>query len=386
MNDSSDNMMERLKEGTRTMSESRLIRHDDRSKITREDALAVSEQVRRYMSENALANNYLARAIGVSPSTISQLLNHRYMGDWQTLTIDLDRWLDEEIKRASCPRPSDFVWTSVAREIQAIADVSVQMKGIGLVFGQAGFGKTLALQAIAADKAGAIYVSLETIGSNAQAVIETIARAMRVSPGARYASSRHWFEAIKGALRGTSRLLVIDQVHKLCGNDPKDRALYTLCDLYDATGSPQLWCGTEDVIAHLERGEGKGRESLAQIRSRIIISRDLHEKTMGGDGGQGEMLFTIEDIRKVFAGNKLKLTRDAQRYLTELANLPGSGGLRACSRAVLMATLANGGKLDALTEKEITATKQLLAGRRAMQRTMDRMDADRRMMPAAKAG
>ncbi len=370
-----NDIMNQIGERNRIMSSTRTCRHDDPAKVTLEESRTVIEQVRRHMDSTQLSNIYVARALGMSPSTISQVLNHKYAGDSKSIILDLDRWLDDEVKRASSPKPAEFVLTSVAREIQAVADLASQMNGIGMVYGQAGIGKTLALRAVAADKPGSTFVSLETVSATPQAVIEAIGRAMRVSPGNRYASARHWFEAIKLALRGSGRLLIIDQIHKLCGVDVKDRALYTLTDLHDATNAPQLWCGTEDMVEYLERGEVKGRESLAQIRSRIGICRDLHARTVNGDGS-GQALFTIADIRKVFAQGKLKLTRDGERYLLDLANAYGSGGLRTCVRAVLIATMVKKGEGD-LSAADLAATHEMLATRRALQRTKARMEEDR---------
>jgi len=212
-------------------------------------------------------------------------------------------------------------------------------------------------------------VSVEQVGTSPQAVIKAIGRTMRVSPGVRSQgiSSRMWFDAIKQTLKGTSRLLIIDQIHKLTNVDAKDRALYALCDLHDATGAPQLWVGTTDLVEYLERNEGRGKEPLAQIRSRIAICRDLQEKA--NDPNRGEPLFTIDDIRKVYGKNKLKLTRDGERYLMKLANLRGSGGLLTCTNIVRVATKVNGEWGGSLSGDMLHAMRGLLANQRVMQRT-----------------
>jgi hypothetical protein len=97
--------------------------------------------------------------------------------------------------------------------------------------------------------------------------------------------------------------------------------------------------GTQDIVAYLNRGQAKGKETLAQIRRRIGIRRDLMERTRGGgDGGKGQPLYTIEEIRKVFARNRMRLTPDAARYLWMLANLPDAGALGTCKNVVVIAT------------------------------------------------
>jgi len=66
-----------------------------------------------------------------------------------------------------------------------VAEAAIHLRGVGLVFGPAGIGKTLAFRALAAEKPEAVYLSLETIASSAAGVIEAIARAMHLIPSAR---------------------------------------------------------------------------------------------------------------------------------------------------------------------------------------------------------
>jgi DNA helicase TIP49 (TBP-interacting protein) len=68
------------------------------------------------------------------------------------------------------------------------------------------------------------------------------------------------------------------------------------------------------------------------------MNRDLTERTRTGDGGQGEPLFTVDEIRRVFAKNKIKLANDACDYLCRLANLPEAGGLGTCVDLVALST------------------------------------------------
>jgi hypothetical protein len=192
---------------------------------------------------------------------------------------------------------------------------------------------------------------------------------------------------------GTSRLLMIDQIHSLC-HTKDDRAFFYLMDLYDATRSPQLWCGTTDIVAYFDRGQAKGRETLAQIRSRIGISRDLMQRTEGdrgsgggaaGAAGMGEPLYTVKEIRAIYGKGSMRLAPDAERYLLEVANLPDAGALRTCDNLVKMATKANELRATVLTADMLRAVHRLLVNARAYGMLEQRLE-DGRPTSMAKVG
>jgi hypothetical protein len=191
---------------------------------------------------------------------------------------------------------------------------------------------------------------------------------------------------IKEALRGTSRLLIIDEIHKLCGQS-HDKGLNVLRDLHDATGVPMLWCGSTDLVAYLERETGATREPLAQIRRRIVISRDLAERTIRPDGGPGEALFSVDETRQMFNAGKMRLTPGAIRMLAELANVYDGGHAGACASLVAMARKVNEKSADLLTEEMLMAALGFMVNRRMVNHLKDRLATSRQgVLQTAKAG
>ena len=377
------NPMESLVEGSRVTTS--IIRHTDPANVTEEEAADVIAAVRSYMAASRMSLTFAARAIGYSVSVLSQVFSRTYDGNWRQIVLDLDRWLADWVKADGVTKPAEFVRIRVAEEVFAVGEAAIRLKGIGLVFGPAGLGKTLALRALAAEKPGAVYVSLKTIASSAAGVIEAIARAMRLIPSAtQLHATRHSVAGIEDKLQGTPRLLIIDEIHKLCGQ-AGDRALTVLRDLYDATQSPQLWCGTTDLVAYLERETGDAREPLAQIRRRITICRDLTERTMAPGGGPGEPLYSIDEIRAVFAKSKMRLSADATRMLVELANVPDGGHLGVCSALVRMATILHERRAEVLTADMLRGALGLMVHRKAAAHLDERLLADGRR-PVCKVG
>jgi len=352
--------------------------------VTKETAQKVIDQVTSYKKQSRLSLGEIGKAIGYGGPTISQVLSWKYPGDWRAIVLDLDRWLEDQAKRDAAPKDGAFVWTAVAQEIKSIADAAITLRTIGLVYGPttSGIGKTMALEAIAAEKPGSILITVERVAATTTGVLKSIANGLGIG----YSNSTDYmFERIKKELYKTPRLLLVDQIHTLRGARG-DKPLYVLTELHDATKAPQLWCGTSDIVAYLSRGEAKGNEPLAQIRRRIGISRDLMERTRGRGGrSDGEPLFTIEEIRHVFGRNKMRLAPDAAQYLYGLANVPNQGALGTCRNVVLMAILINESRAEVLTAAMLRSAHRTLINGPAYAMLEERMKTQS-PQPVAKAG
>jgi DNA transposition AAA+ family ATPase len=333
--------IDRLMDEGRILGESRMIAENTLpEQVTDEQAQCVRNLVNDYIQASAGRWNRtkVAKAIGCAATTLSTILNGNYPGNVRHWLIELDKWIEEQKKRDAAPRVNDFVWTTVAEEIKTVADAASHLGTIGLVYGPetSGMGKTIALKAIADRKPGSIYVSMEKAASSPTAMLQTIVKAMGLGHAVGRAKTIA-YNSIKDRLAGSSRLLILDQIHSLCGAKD-DLPFGILMDLHNETGAPQLWCGTNDIVSYLDRRIARGAESLTQINSRIMPKWDLMQRTREGDGGQGEPLYTLDEIKAVFAKNKMRLSADASRYLLELANLADSGALRTCTYIVRMAT------------------------------------------------
>jgi DNA transposition AAA+ family ATPase len=379
--------IDNLIQDARVLGPTRAIRDVDPAKVTREQAGQVAAAVKAFRDRTRVSNVYIGRAAGIFADDVSDFILGRLRGNWQQAAIDLDRWLEDEHKRDAAPRPTAFVWTKVAEEVRTVAEAAVALRTIGVVYGPSGIGKTLALRAVAADKPGSVLISIETAAATGAGIIDALAKALRANTGPRYLSARHVLERVKETLCGAPRLLILDEVHKLLTGTAAsdDKVLTILRDLHDHTGTPMLLCGTTDVVAYLERRVAKGREPLAQIRRRIGIARDLTERLTSPDGGPGEPLFTVDEVRQVFARSKMRLAPDAARYLAALANLPESGSLGACRNLVVMATKVHERRADALSAEMLRNVQRLLVNRRAFAALEGRLE-EQRARPVARVG
>jgi len=316
----------------------------DPATLTAEQQASIVHQVQLFIdqqkqSQKGFGLEKVGRQIGLSGATISEVLSGKYKADRRPILLQLDAWLEQEIKRLEAPTTTTFVLTSVAKEIMTIANLASQLRTIGLVYGPetSGVGKTIALKAIHAETPGSIYCTIEKVHANPTGLMKTIAIAIGISPSH---SVRTLYDRIKGILKDTSRLLIIDQIHNL-RLSKDDKPLYYLTDLYDNTNhAPQLWCGTADIVGYLNRQSRKADESLAQVRRRISPVRDLMQRTRPkSEGGRDEPLFSVEEVREMFAKNKVRVSADGIRFLWKLACIVDSGALGTAKNVVRIATI-----------------------------------------------
>jgi hypothetical protein len=61
--------------------------------------------------------------------------------------------------------------------------------------------------------------------------------------------------------------------------------------------------------------------------------------SLGADGKGGAPLVTVEQVKEMFARNKLKLTANAARFLCQICNTPDSGSVGLCVRLIEYATM-----------------------------------------------
>lgn len=354
--------------------------------VTQEKAGMVIHHVELYVKERHISRKEIGRDLGLSASVISEVLNNKYAGDWRQVVLDLDAWLDQQRVRDQSPHAArPFIETEVAREIFSIANMVITMRKIGMVYGpdSSGIGKTFAMEALHKEKPGSILVTCDKIEANPTGLLRAIARELQISDSQ---ANRALYARIKEVLKGTSRLLIVDQIHNL-RRSKDDKPFYILTDLWDATGSPQLWCGTADLVSYFNKGRRQD-ESLAQIRRRLAIVRDLLQRTRSeGDGGKGEPLFSIDSIRKVFGSNKIRLAPDAERFLMQLASIPDAGGLGAADNLVQLATaLAASDKRESIDQGMLLACLQYTVQADVYQHLISQVKLEQRRPRIAAAG
>jgi len=343
---------ERIRGASRVIAEGALP-----ERVSAEQVAQVAADVETFRRAHKISRKQIAEAVSYSESAISEFLSGKYAATGAQVAIDLDSWLVEESGRRSRPSTTQFVWTNVAMMMKSAANWCLDHQTIGLVFSpdSSGLGKTMALQAYHQELGPrrSTLVRLDKVDCSPTGLLKKICHSMAMDDSG---SNLRRFTRIVDRLKGRSHILLVDQVHNLRFAH-LDKPLYILSDLHDATKTAQLWTGTSDLVAYLDRQRVRNvDESLAQIRSRIFPCIDLLESV--GAGGGGAMLVTIDQVREMFAKNQLRIDPAAGRFLCKLCNTPDSGCIRLAVRLVEYATML--GQMRSKTEIDVPLLQEAL--------------------------
>jgi len=258
----------------------------------------------------------------------------RYRGDLDRITRGVNQFMETLARRAEDRRPEGWVETEVARKMLLVVAKTVELQAIGLIVGDAGRGKSMALEAASSIHPGSILVSVMRPTRTAAGFAKHLARSMQLTG----ASTTHGAVfAVVEALNGTGRPLLIDEGHKLTAD-----ALDLIRDLHDQCGIPIVLTGTVKLAEQVDDSDYFYGQFASRVALRYNIADDL--TTAGGDP---RPLYSVDEIRQLYEADKVRFTADARALLTRIANLPGLGGLRLCSKIVQVATAASRGELIA---------------------------------------
>jgi DNA transposition AAA+ family ATPase len=317
---SSDHAFRMVEEEARIARTARML--DENGSLKPNQRADIIQRCLRLIEETEYTQAAIARELGISSSTLSEILRDRWKGRTGDKHLArLHNWMELTARRDTIVRSKKWVETSVAREILSVARTCAETCKIAVVFGPAQIGKTFTLQAIEGDQV-----------FGCPALIRVDEAILRPLPLCRAICSKFelsmrgtfdtLFRRLVKRLVGTKRMLVFDEAERL-----HYKALETLRDLHDETGCPVLFSGKPKLYERLGfRDLGDFSEVTDQLASRIVMKRDLTERTRGQSP---EPLYTLDDVRKLIhqSGLKLHVSAEAVTWLQARASTLGLGGV-----------------------------------------------------------
>lgn len=250
------------------------------------------EALLRYREESGKTQTAIATELGISAGAVSAFLSGSYKTP-HTIIPKVAALVKVKEKRKIAPKEPEFVETTITRVvINAITYCHLQGK-IAVVYGDAGIGKTMSIREYLKNNSLAIGITVSPSYASITGVNELIAEQL----GVRERVARKIYSEIINKLRGSGRVLIIDEAQHLTV-----RTLNHLRCISDESGVGIALVGNDEVYTKMK---GSGRADFAQLFSRIgmrkqvltsNISKDDIEQVFSEaelDGETVEMLYRI---------------------------------------------------------------------------------------------
>jgi DNA transposition AAA+ family ATPase len=230
--------------------------------------MSVLSRIQEFLEDTKYSQGALARQVDYSAATISHYLKGTYNGDTKKLEIALDAFLKRHEEKSKENRSKvEFINTSVAEKCYEVCRYSHVQNEIGVIVGNAGLGKTMAVKNYTTQNPGTILIEVD-LGYTPKVLMQEIHRALGMS-GIGHVHTL--FVDIVEKLIDSDRMILVDEAEYL-----PYKALELLRRLHDKSGVGLVLCGLPRLISNLKGSKGE----FAQLYSRVGISAKLNHLTM----------------------------------------------------------------------------------------------------------
>lgn len=304
----------------------------DQNSNTGSDVIA---RVKALLEQSTVTQAQIAKEIGVSGSTVNQLLNGNYKADPTAMLQKLANWLTARDQRADAPRDPGFVMTETAKQIMADMGYALTTQSIVIIHGISGVGKTTALREFQRNNNNVWVITTSPSRATMTECLYELAMelGMENAPRLRGPLAR----ALRRRLRNTKGLIVVDEA------DHVDRpTLEELRILAEEVEVGLVLVGNSRVYTQLTGGPRS--EDFARLFSRIAMKRAL-TKAKKAD------VLAFASAWNITGAAELDL-------LLRISERPGA--LRLVSKNLKLAVMYSGG--EPLTEQILLHTFNKLEG------------------------
>lgn len=224
----------------------------------------VRHELRQMMEERGISMTAISRAIGRSAAAVSQYLSNTYQGNITQLEDELKGFLERQKERLKKPKLQlDFVYTTAARKTFEVSRLCHLDGEMGLIYGEAGIGKTVAVKEYIKRNSDAILIEAD-LGYAAKILIHEIHKALGLGDGK--GNIHGMMERIIDRLKGSGRLIIVDEAEHL-----PYRALELLRRIHDKAGVGIVLAGMPRLRENITGRRGE----FEQMYSRIGIAARL---------------------------------------------------------------------------------------------------------------
>ena len=217
--------------------------------------------VEEFVAKKGISKATLARSVGVSPATLTQVLKGTYGGNWDNVATKVLNYIknySEEQEKGK----SVWVETKNTKFVRFIVNKTVKSGKIAIVWGEAGSGKTETLKRIASELGNALFIEIDA-ATTTRSLFYKITTALKVQ-GKRSLSDT--LDVIVKALENRDVVLFFDECEYL-----NHKSIELLRRINDFTNTPIILSGTYDFMEKLK--------AHRQLASRIRFGWEMRKPT-----------------------------------------------------------------------------------------------------------
>lgn len=216
-----------------------------------------------YKERTGKTQSKIAKEMGISDGQLSGFLSGTYKAP-HTIIPKVEQLLQISDRREVAPKEPAFQRTTVSGIVMdLIAYCHIQGK-IGVVYGDAGIGKTMGIREYARQNPdAAIVITISPCFATMTGVNELLAEELRIREKV---SRKIQTEAVR-KLRGSNKVIIIDEAQHLTV-----RVINHLRCLADESGVGMAFIGNEEIYLKMR---GSGQASYAQLYSRIADNKHV---------------------------------------------------------------------------------------------------------------
>ncbi|EJA5034741.1 AAA family ATPase [Salmonella enterica] len=227
----------------------------------------VFNTINALITDGVKTQGVIAKEVGVSEATLSELRKGRYKGDTEGMHDKLLMWHQDWQKSQELPGAPQLVETQTLRDLRELFQTVRVMGCISVLVGVPGVGKTVAAREYSNRVSNTWMVTLSPAHSTVTECLLELADALGIDNPQR--SKGALTRAIRKKLNGTRGLVIVDEADHLSMD-----GLEQLRAIQDATGVGMVLIGNPSQLA---KATHRGTDDLARLFSRFARTKQLRK-------------------------------------------------------------------------------------------------------------
>lgn len=234
-----------------------------------------------FMKQSEKTQQQVAKETALSTSVISQFLNHSYNGNNEEVAAKVMKYLELARSRIASTKHTGFYKElGNTKAVLFACKYAHSRNDIALVYGDAGAGKTTALEYYMQNSIGVVMVTANSCTSSAASVLQLVSRKIGKPTGGK---KETLMSSLVDYFRDTGRLIIIDEADHLTLP-----ALQAVRNLNDEAHVGVVLAGNTRIYRQMIQGS-KCME-LEQLKTRIVVRRCVQNR------------YSMDEFREVFPG------------------------------------------------------------------------------------